>query len=98
MVGNERDMQENVKESSETTKKTTSVCYQIAVGRLLVLRKHYERAHDYLSTAVKEQVEVSNLLCSSYIDVMVTLVQKVVCCLECTQAKATNLVMARPNL
>ena len=71
MLGNEGNMQENVKQPMEAAKmKGTSVPYQIAVGRLLILRKQYERAHDYLSNAVKEEVEVSSILYSSYVNII----------------------------
>ena len=62
MLGNESNLHENGREPVEAAKKkSTSVPYKIAVGRLLILRKQYERAHDYLSTAVKEEVEVSSI-------------------------------------
>ena len=70
MLGNEGNMQENVQEPMEAAKKKgTFVPYQIAVGRLLILRKQYERAHDYLSDAVKEEVEVSSIRYRSYINI-----------------------------
>ena len=72
MLGNEGSIQENIQEPMEAAKKKgTSVPYHLAVGRLLVLRKQYERAHEYLSTAVKEQVEVSYAVCNNYVYIMV---------------------------
>ena len=44
-------------------KKDTSVLYQLAMGRLLILKKQYERANEYLSRAMKEDVLVRKTLC-----------------------------------
>ena len=40
-------------------KKETSVPYRLAMGRLFMLKKKYERANEYLTRAMKEDILVS---------------------------------------
>ena len=63
MIGNEDKLQEKLQEPVEAVKsKGSSVPYLIAMGRLLIMQKQYEKAKCFLSRAVKEEVEVRNIL------------------------------------
>ena len=64
MVTNEEKLQDELQEPEKAVKnkEVLSVPYLIAMGRLLILQKQYEKAKVYLSRAVKEEVEVRNIL------------------------------------
>ena len=62
MVTNQEMVQDELQEPVKAVKnkEVSSVPYLIAIGRLFILQKQYEKAKVYLSKAVKEEVEVRN--------------------------------------